>query len=126
MISGQSMKAENRYQDSFNYRAHEFMPKNCARAEMKPIRRTRSDTSQKPIIEAIEKAGWLVKVIGWPCDLLCWKASKGFRTLECKSKRKKDGTAVLDKRQKEQAEFCSHTGTPYVTTPEEAIEALEQ
>lgn len=93
---------------------------------MKPIRRTRTDLTQKIIVEALMKAGWFVWVIGWPCDLLCWKQSKGWRTLECKSRRKKDGTIALRSDQQEQGTFCSLTKTPYAVTPEEAIEALER
>ena len=102
-----------------------FRQKKLVAYSRKPVRRTRSDSSQKPIIEAIEKAGWQVWIIGWPCDLLCWKPSKGWRTLEAKSKRKKDGTIALRSDQQAQQDFCSLTNTPYAVTPQEAIEALE-
>ncbi len=85
----------------------------------------KKDLTQDAIVQAIRKAGWEVWIIGWPVDLLCWKPSKGFRLLEVKSKRKKDGTPALKKAQEEQFDFCYLTKVPYVVTPQEAIEALE-
>lgn len=85
----------------------------------------RADESQSPIIEALEKAGWHVWIIGRPVDLLAWKEGKGFRCLEAKTARgKKNPKAVIDKRQKEQIDFIQKTGTPRVTSAEEALLAV--
>jgi hypothetical protein len=84
----------------------------------------RTDNTQAAIVEAIRAAGWGCWVIGWPCDLLCHRPDKGFRTLECKSPRNRRGDPRLDKRQAQQRAFVELTATPYVTTPEEALRAL--
>jgi hypothetical protein len=85
----------------------------------------RADESQSPIIEALEKAGWHVWIIGRPVDLLVWKAGKGFHCLEAKTARgKKNPKPVIDKRQKEQIEFIETTGTPRVTSAVEALQAV--
>lgn len=84
------------------------------------------DSTQADIVAALRKAGWYVYILSKPVDLLCWKPSKGFRLLEIKSKRKKDGTTARRKTQVEQNEFIDVTGCPVVVTPEEAIEALER
>jgi hypothetical protein len=84
----------------------------------------RKDTTQDAIVGALRAAGWAVWIIGWPCDLLCHKDGRGFRTLECKSPRNKRGAPRLDKRQAQQTAFVQLTRTPYVTTPFEALLAL--
>lgn len=81
------------------------------------------DHAEPAIVEALERAGWEV-FRELPTDLLVYKPSKGWRVLETKTKRKADGSAVLDKRQAKQAGFCLRTHTAYVTTPEEALRAL--
>jgi hypothetical protein len=82
----------------------------------------RSDSSRSLIVEAIRKAGWKVWDIRRPCDILCWKATKGFRCIEIKTPRgKKNPKATIDKRNKEQIEFIELTGTPRCTTPESAL-----
>ncbi len=83
----------------------------------------RRDLSEPDIVDALEKAGCKV-YRALPVDLLVRvpRDPPGvLRTLECKTNERKDGTAKLDKRQKEQAEFCALTGTPYVTTAEQAL-----
>ena len=93
----------------------------------KPRYAARRDAVEPDIVEAIEAAGCVV-YRELRCDLLVRKHSDPpgiMRTLENKSHQRKDGSARLDKRQREQAEFCALTGTPYVTTPEEAVEALQ-
>lgn len=82
------------------------------------------DLCEPEIVEALEAAGWLVWQLDRPCDLLCFKRSRGFHTLECKTGRGKRLTVTVDKRQKEQAEFLLVTATPIVRTPEEALRAL--
>lgn len=82
------------------------------------------DACEPAIIVAVENAGWRTWQLDRPCDLLCFKPAKGFRTLECKTGRGKKLTVVKDKRQKEQTDFLILTGTPIVRTPEEALRAL--
>ena len=84
----------------------------------------RTDASQKAIVDALRRAGWDGWVIGEPCDLLCWKASRGFRTLECKTPFKKDGSPRKRKDQHKQDEFIALTGTRRACTPFEALLAL--
>ena len=84
----------------------------------------RRDLCEPEIVEALEAAGWLVWQLDRPCDLLCYKSAKGFKTLECKTGRGKRLTIAKDKRQREQAEFLVITATPIVRTPEEALRAL--
>jgi hypothetical protein len=87
--------------------------------------RHRVDLSQAEIIEALEKAGWEV-FRHLPVDLLCRRRRDGkLALIEAKTRRaKKSNQVLLDKRQRTQAEFCERTGTPYVTTAEEALRAL--
>jgi hypothetical protein len=82
------------------------------------------DLCEPAIVDALRTAGWLVWKLDRPCDLLCFKSAKGFRTLECKTGRGKQLTVTKDKRQKEQAEFLIITATPVVRTAEEALQAL--
>jgi hypothetical protein len=85
----------------------------------------RTDQSQEAIIEALNKAGWFVWIIGRPVDLLCWKPGRGFRCLEAKTPHgKKNPKAKIDKRQVEQIEFINTTGTPRVTCAQEALLAV--
>jgi hypothetical protein len=85
----------------------------------------RTDTTQAEILLAVRRAGWEAWSIGLPCDLLCWKESRGFHCLEVKTPRgKKQPKARIDKRQEEQMEFLELTGTPVVCTPMEALLAL--
>lgn len=83
----------------------------------------RKDESQDAIVKAIRAAGWLCFVLHEPCDLLCWKEARGWRTLECKTPTK---TGKRRKRmdQKTQNEFLALTKTPVVLTPFEALLAL--
>lgn len=83
----------------------------------------KTDTSQQAIVAALRACGWLVFCVGEPCDLFAYKNGV-WRALEVKTPRNKRGDPRLDKRQAEQAEFCRLTDTPYVTTPEGALQAL--
>lgn len=89
--------------------------------------RHRVDSSQAEIIAALEKAGYEV-FRQLPVDLLVRKRSNGsLALLECKTRTgKRVPKAKLDKRQVAQQEFCERTGTPYVTTAEEALQALRK
>jgi hypothetical protein len=85
------------------------------------------DASEPAIVEALEAAGCMV----WkhlPADLLVRVPSDKpgvFRVLECKTPQgKRNPSLRLDKRQTEQAEFVAQTGTPYVTSDVEALQAL--
>lgn len=85
---------------------------------MRPNWARKRDRGEPDIVEALEKAGWTV----WrelPCDLLLFKPSKGFRTLENKAP-----DARPRKDQQKQADFIQRTNTPVVKTPEEALRAL--
>lgn len=89
---------------------------------------TRRDASETPIVEAIEKAG--VQVYKkMPCDLLCRVPADPpgiLRAIEIKTPQgKREPKVRLRKDQKDQAEFCAETGTPYVTTIAEAFKALD-
>lgn len=93
---------------------------------MKPTRRTRSDSTRTAIVEALRKTGCFVYDIGWPCDLLIYRVrDKRWFTMECKTPRNKKGDPKLDKRQVEQGTFVSLTNTPYITSPEKALEYLK-
>jgi hypothetical protein len=83
----------------------------------------KQDASQKAIVTALRATGWLVWIIGYPCDLLCYRAGK-WRTLECKTPTK---TGKLRKRKDQitQDEFLELTATPRVLTPEDAIKAID-
>lgn len=82
----------------------------------------RSDTTRKSIVEALRKSGCFVWDIGRPCDLLIYRVRDGrFFTGECKTPRNKAGDPILRKEQKSQADFCSLTNTPYLTSPEQAV-----
>lgn len=84
----------------------------------------RRDLAEPPIVDALESAGWLVERLDVPCDLLVWKAARGFHTLEVKTGRGKSLRVIRDKRQKAQTDFLILTKTPIVRTPEEALRAL--
>jgi hypothetical protein len=85
----------------------------------------RVDTTQTEIVDALRKAGWLVWMIEEPCDLLCYHVERGiWRTLECKTANRKDGTYRPRKDQAQQNIFCCITRTPRVTSAEAALEAL--
>ena len=87
----------------------------------------KSDANQPEIVQAIRKAGWEAHIVRRPCDLFCWHPRHDiWAALEVKdpSKVRKDGKPIHDARMEEQAEFLDRTGTPVVTTPEEAILAL--
>lgn len=98
-------------------------------------RAAKKDNTQAAIVKALRENGYEVTVLnqeGIP-DLMVtaswWvtenRPSYGFcRLLETKSKRRKDGSVTLDKRQEKQAAFVKKFNIAYVTTPEEALEAL--
>lgn len=79
----------------------------------------RSDSSQKPIVEALRKAGVAVWAIGRPCDLLTYYRGR-WLPLECKPEGHKKGR----KDQAEQEWFLLSYNVPKVTTPEQALEAV--
>jgi hypothetical protein len=81
------------------------------------------DANELQIVAALEAAGWRV-YRELPVDLLCHKAGV-WKLLEVKEPANKRNEPRLDKRQTEQAAFIALTNTPYVVTPEQALEALE-
>jgi|SRR5688500_9553889 len=89
-----------------------------------PKYRAKTDATQGDIVEALRKAGWEVHVIRKPVDLLCLKHGTA-RLLEAKTATgKRKPAAKWRKDQQTQNEFCRRTGTPRVTTAEEALRAL--
>lgn len=92
---------------------------------MKPRYMTnhRKDLSEGPILEALEKAGFLV----WdhlPTDLLTWRIDKGWLPIEAKTPYGKEGKQAVDKRQQKQIEFLQATGCPIALTAEQALRAV--
>ena len=83
----------------------------------------RRDLSQPGIIQAIEAAGFQVWIIGWPVDLLVWRADKGVKLLEVKTPTRSGKRRARSDQQAQDA-FIALTGTPVVKTSEEALRAL--
>lgn len=85
------------------------------------------DIAESPIIYALEKAGYQVYALDYPCDLACrkscWPAGV-FQFLEVKTGHGKKLRVAKDKRQEWQTEFLANTKTPIVRTPEEALRAV--
>jgi hypothetical protein len=84
----------------------------------------RADKSTQKIVDELRAVGFTVIYLNKPTDLLVTKAAWGpniWKLLECKSKKKKNGDVVLDKRQTEQRDFCAEHGVPYVTDTFEAL-----
>lgn len=79
------------------------------------------DTSELPIVQALEAAGCRV-YRALPCDLLV-RVRGRWELLEAKTPRS-TGNWSKDQRQQTQAEFCAANGVPYVTTAEQALRAL--
>lgn len=88
----------------------------------------RPDSVTESIVRDLRELGFVVTFIGLPVDLLVTHPKWGenaFKLLEVKSnKKKRTNEVVLDKRQKEQAEFCAKHGVPYATSTFEALLAL--
>ena len=87
----------------------------------------RRDTAEADVIDALERAGFHVWALDYPVDLAIRKDSWApgmVQLLEVKSRRKKDGTYVKDKRQGAQSKFLEATGCPVVTSPLEALQAV--
>jgi hypothetical protein len=87
----------------------------------------RPDAVTAQIADELRALGFSVTYLHLPVDLAVHHAKWGennFKFLECKSRKKKSGEVVLDKRQKDQAEFCELHGVPYVTSTFEALLAL--
>lgn len=87
----------------------------------------KADATTQQIVDELRAVGYVVYHIGRPVDLSVrhptWPLNIWMK-LECKSRKKSNGDAALDKRQKEQKAFCAEHGVPYVTTGEEAIRYL--
>ncbi len=82
------------------------------------------DTTQADIVAALRACGWMVWVIGEPCDLLCFKAGV-WRALETKTPNRANGRYAPRKDQERQNSFIALTNTPRATTPEMALAALQ-
>lgn len=89
---------------------------------------SKPDKSTQTIVDELRALGYTVLHIGRPTDLLVTHTGKWAPNtwcfLECKSRKDAKGDVVLDKRQIEQAEFCSTHHVPYVTDTFEALLAL--
>ena len=87
----------------------------------------RADTTTPDIVGELRERHYIVEHLGRPVDILVrnprWPTNT-WKLLECKSRKLKSGKPVLDKRQKDQQEFCEQHQVPYVTTAEEALRAL--
>jgi hypothetical protein len=86
-------------------------------------RSVRRDRTEAPIVRALEAAGFMVWLMIKPCDLLVWRADKGWRVLECKTP-DENGRVYERADQMDQRAFLALTQTPVVKTPEEALQAL--
>ena len=106
-------------------------------------RAARTDASQQAIVDALRKAGCRVAIIREPVDLAVthrnwavpiWPVPRhigtppsrvilNWRLLEVKTPLKR-GKPRKRKDQAAQDAFLAETGTPVVTTPEEALKAL--
>ena len=84
---------------------------------------TRRDTSEPAIIEALERVGAQVWPLDYPVDLLV-RFRERWHLLECKTRYGKATKGRKDKRQAAQWNFIETTGTPVVTTPMEALQAV--
>lgn len=107
----------------------------------KPKYAGRRDYSEPKIVEKLREAGWEVHR-ELPVDTICLKRVSPeqlrrvitqfddgsfllIKLLECKTPRgKKNPKAVLDKRQKEQIEFCTRWKIDKPTEPIEALLAV--
>ncbi len=90
-------------------------------------RKDKPDAVTKVIVDGLRERGYSVEYLGRPTDLVVGHTRWGrniFKLLECKSRKLKNGQVVLDKRQKDQQEFCAKHGVPYVTDVFEALLAL--
>lgn len=88
---------------------------------------TRRDSAEGPIIQALERCGYDVWPLDYPCDLAVRKSWWGpglFKLLEVKTGRGKRLTVAKDKRQEAQRTFIEVTKVPIVRTPEEALRVL--
>jgi hypothetical protein len=90
---------------------------------MPPRYAKRRDVSEPAIVQAIEAAGWSTWRLDEPADLLCWKAGRGFRVLECKTPDAKGKFRERSDRAKQNA-FCALTGVNRVCNPLQALQAL--
>lgn len=89
-------------------------------------RAARVDLAQAEIVEELRRLGYRVEVISRPVDLLVgliYSSGTRWRILEVKTPTK-TGKRRKRKDQEEQDRFIAETGTPVVTSLEQALEAL--
>lgn len=90
----------------------------------------RVDTTQSAIVAALRGAGAKVYIIAKPCDLLVKYFSRAYghhlwTPMECKTEHGTKAPKVrVDKRKKEQIAFLEESGTPVVTSPEQALRLI--
>lgn len=86
------------------------------------------DSAEPDIITALERIGVEVWPQDRPCDLLCkrpWWPPGLFAAMEVKTIHQGRKKPLKDKRQKAQQTFLETTKTPIVTTPIQAIKAIQ-
>ena len=97
-----------------------------ARASMR--RASKVDSTQAGIVDMLRAFGFTVIVIGRPTDLLVRRNSWPLNTwklLECKVPNRKVKPGYRPRSDQEaQQTFCKEHGVPYVTTPQEALDAV--
>lgn len=97
-------------------------------------RASKVDLSQQAIVEGLRAHGFRVEIIGRPVDLLITRLDDlvgryakpyNWALLELKTPTK-SGKVRKRKDQEKQDEFIRETGTPVVTTLEQALAALNE
>lgn len=85
------------------------------------------DAPTQKIVDELRSMCFDVIHVGRPVDLLVrapnWPENT-WKLVEVKRPANKAGSPRLDKRQKEQAEFCAVHGVPYVTSTQQLLESL--
>ena len=84
------------------------------------------DKAQEEIVSGLRKCGYRCELIGKPVDLLVQVSyhRNHWKLLELKTPQK-NGKPRKRNDQKDQDKFCEETGTPRVTSLEEALAALK-
>ena len=83
----------------------------------------RKDLVQSDIVDALRAAGVMVWILHTPCDALTYFRGR-WLPLEFKTPTKA-GKRRARRDQEAQQAFIAETGCPVVTTPEEALKAIE-
>lgn len=88
----------------------------------------KADKTTQGIVDDLRDAGFTVKFVGRPVDLLVthgnWPRNT-WRLLECKTPTGKKGLLKLRKDQQEQQDFCRDHEVPYVLNGQSALVYLQ-